>query len=140
MFWDYEGAIMIEYTPPCRTVTADIYFNTLMHLQQAIKEKRSGLLSEGVVLMHDNARPHTVTLAISLLAVFKRDVFPYPHIPSILHSHTTICSRESNASLGSLIHNRCGLHAVITEITAYLEERWYTAGIEKLVYGYKNNY
>ncbi len=69
---------MIEYSLPGRTVTADTYFDTLMHLRWAIKEKRHRLLSEGVVLMHDNARPHTVTLTTSLLADFEWDVYPHP--------------------------------------------------------------
>ncbi len=40
VFWDYQGVIMIEYSPLGRTVTEDMCFNTLMHLWQAIKEKR----------------------------------------------------------------------------------------------------
>ncbi len=54
IFWNYQGVIVIEYSPPGRTMTADTYFDTLMRLQQTIK-KRCGLLLEGVVLMHENA-------------------------------------------------------------------------------------
>ncbi len=71
-----------------------------MRLRQAIKEKRCGLLLEDVVLMCDNAQPHTATLTTSLLADFKWDVFPRPSYSPILHHRITICSRESNASLG----------------------------------------
>ncbi len=69
---------MIEYSPLDRTVTADMYFDTLMRFRLASKEKRNRLLSEGVVLMHDNARFHTAKLTTSLLANFKLDVFPHP--------------------------------------------------------------
>ncbi len=55
VFWNYQGVITIEYNPLGRTVTEDTYFDTLMCLRQAIKEKRCRLLPEGVVLMHDNA-------------------------------------------------------------------------------------
>ncbi len=82
MFWDYQGVIMIEYSPPGRTGFANAYSDTLMRLQQAIKEKRHGLLLERVVQMHGNAQPHTVMFTISLLADFKWDIFPHPHIPS----------------------------------------------------------
>ncbi len=79
-------------------------FDTLMCLRQAIKEKVCGLLSERLVLTHDNTQPHTVALTTSLLANFQLDVFPHPPhspnlTPSISHHRITICSQESIVSL-----------------------------------------
>ncbi|GBM74263.1 hypothetical protein AVEN_210022-1 [Araneus ventricosus] len=43
---------------------------TLDLLCAAIKAKRSGLLSSGVVDLHDNARPHTATYTLNRLTEF----------------------------------------------------------------------
>ncbi|GBL62094.1 hypothetical protein AVEN_146441-1 [Araneus ventricosus] len=39
------------------------YCETLRKLQSAIQNKRRGMLSQGIVLLHDNARPHSAFVA-----------------------------------------------------------------------------
>jgi len=49
-------------------VTSATYADLLMnHLRPAIKSKRRGLLSTGVLLQHDNARPHTAGSTVTTL-------------------------------------------------------------------------
>ena len=58
LFWDEKGVILEHYTPRGTTVTRASYSDLLQnHLRLAIKSKRRGLLSTGVLLQHDNARP-----------------------------------------------------------------------------------
>lgn len=45
------------------TINADSYFDTLKILRREIYNRRRGLLSSGVILLHDNARPHTAEKA-----------------------------------------------------------------------------
>ncbi|GFX55296.1 histone-lysine N-methyltransferase SETMAR [Trichonephila clavipes] len=64
-------------------------------LKRAIQNKRRGLLSSGVVLLQDNACPHTAVRAREVLRKFKWDVFqhpPYsPHLaPSDYHLFTAM--------------------------------------------------
>ncbi len=87
--------------------------------------------------MQGNTGPHTATLTTSLLADFDWDVFSHcPYSPNL---------ELSNNYLFLGIKCKFGVHqfatdvelrAAITKITAYLEESWYTAGIERLVYHY----
>ena len=37
------------------TITADVYCNTLNKLQKSIQNKQHGMLTKGVILLHDNA-------------------------------------------------------------------------------------
>ncbi len=46
-----------------------------MRLRMAVKRKQLGLLSRSVILLHDNARPHSTTITRLLLEDFKWDVF-----------------------------------------------------------------
>ena len=58
VFWDCHGILLVEYMAHKSTVTADVYVNTLKSLRDAVSEKRCGLLSHSMMLLHDNAPVH----------------------------------------------------------------------------------
>ena len=47
------------------------------HLHPAIKSKRRGLLSTGVLLQHDNARPHTACSTVATIQDLS-ECLPHP--------------------------------------------------------------
>jgi len=57
-FWDEKGLLLLEFMPQKTTITGQTYANTITALREAIKEKRRGKLSAGVLLLHDNAPVH----------------------------------------------------------------------------------
>ena len=57
-FWDEERLLLLEFMPQKTTITEQTYANTITALREAIKEKRRGKLSAGVLLLHDNAPVH----------------------------------------------------------------------------------
>ncbi|GBN74722.1 hypothetical protein AVEN_6709-1 [Araneus ventricosus] len=59
VFWDAQGILLIEFMTRGTTINSEVYCRMLKKLKRAIQNKRRGLLSSGVVLLHDNARPHT---------------------------------------------------------------------------------
>ena len=61
-----------------RTINADRYCKDLTKLRGAIKRKRPGKLSKKVLLLHDNARPHSAAKTKNLLENFKWDIFDHP--------------------------------------------------------------
>lgn len=56
--WDKDGVLLVEYMEHKKTITGDAYASTLRNLREAIKEKRRGMLTSGVLLLHDNAPVH----------------------------------------------------------------------------------
>jgi hypothetical protein len=58
VFWDEKGLLLLEFMPKKTTITGQTYANTITALQAAIKEKRRGRLSAGVLLLHANAPVH----------------------------------------------------------------------------------
>ncbi|KAJ4440405.1 hypothetical protein ANN_08546 [Periplaneta americana] len=60
------------------TVNADRYCETLRKLRRAIQNKRRGMLTAGVVLLHDNARPHTARRTAAVLTEFGWELFHHP--------------------------------------------------------------
>jgi hypothetical protein len=66
-FWKRYGVLLIDYRPNGQIINGQVYCDTLQRLRSAVQNKRRGLLSSGVVLLHDNARPHTARLTTALL-------------------------------------------------------------------------
>jgi len=57
------------------------------HLRPAIKSKQCGLLSTGVLLQHDNARPHTARSTVATIQDLSFECLPHlPDLPDLAPS------------------------------------------------------
>jgi hypothetical protein len=57
---------------------ADHYQGTVTGLKEAVHHKRPGLLSQGVLLLHDNALPCITHTTLNLLNTWHWEILPYP--------------------------------------------------------------
>jgi hypothetical protein len=65
LFWDKPGVLLEHYTPQGNTITSASYSDLLKnHLRPAVRSKWRGLLTRGVLLQDNNARPHTAHATI----------------------------------------------------------------------------
>jgi histone-lysine N-methyltransferase SETMAR len=62
IFWDSKGILMVNFKERYTTVNGMYYESVLYKLRDVIKEKRCGMLSRGVKLLHDNAPVHTAAV------------------------------------------------------------------------------
>jgi len=71
--------------PRGNTVTSATYADLLKnHLRPAIKSKRRGLLSTGVLLQHYNARPHTARSTVATIRDLSFECLPHlPYSPDL---------------------------------------------------------
>ncbi|GFV91931.1 histone-lysine N-methyltransferase SETMAR [Trichonephila clavipes] len=73
----------MEFATPGDTINSSRYCATLNRLHVAIKNKRPGRLTNGVILLHNNARPHVSDVA--QLANFKWKTLHHPpYSPDLL--------------------------------------------------------
>ena len=94
LFWDEKGVILEHYTPRGTTVTSASCSDLLQnHLRPAIKSKRRGLLSSGVLLQHDNARPHIASTTVATTCILS--VFLIHHTHQTLPQAISICLDHS---------------------------------------------
>jgi histone-lysine N-methyltransferase SETMAR len=68
----------MEIFPQGPTINAGDYCDALKKLRRAIQNKRLAMLSRGVVMLHDNSRPHTATATQDLIATFGWEQFDHP--------------------------------------------------------------
>ena len=61
------------------TVTNATYADLINnHLRPAIKSKRRGLLSTGILLQHNNTRPHTARSTVATIQDLSFECLPHP--------------------------------------------------------------
>jgi histone-lysine N-methyltransferase SETMAR len=78
VFWDRKEVLMVECLQQETTITSQVYCETLTRLHKAIQNKRRGMLRSGVLLLHENALPHTTARTRALLDHFNWELFDHP--------------------------------------------------------------
>jgi len=79
VFWNEKGLLLLEFMPQKTTITGQNYANTITTLQEAIKEKRRGKLSAGMLLLHETAPAHACKISSYHLAMW----FPAAKSPTL---------------------------------------------------------
>jgi histone-lysine N-methyltransferase SETMAR len=75
IFRDSQGPIPETYLAHGTTVIRATYCDMLQGgLKPAIRSKRRGRLSEGILLLHDNARPHIAARTLETLRKLKWEI------------------------------------------------------------------
>lgn len=77
VFLEVRGPIFIEFLEHGPSINSDVFCETLRSPPKSIKSKRLGLFTDGVILLHDNARPHVSWITQSMLAKFKWEQFEH---------------------------------------------------------------
>jgi hypothetical protein len=98
MFWDSQGPILKTYMEHGTAVTC---CNMLQRrLKPEIHSKRRQRLSEGVLLLHDDACPHTAASKLENLRKLKREVMEHPAPSPYLTPSDFRCFGPCKESLG----------------------------------------
>ena len=74
---EQRGCAVLRMNPRGTTITADIYYQQLSHLADTIQQEGPTSLPE-VMLLHDNARPHSANLTKNTIQEFGLEVIPHP--------------------------------------------------------------
>ncbi|KAJ4447710.1 hypothetical protein ANN_09718 [Periplaneta americana] len=134
VFWDKKGILLIDFLPRGETVNADRYRETLRKLRRAIQNKRRGMLTAGVVLLHDNARPHTARRTAAILTEFGWELFEHsPYSPDLASSdfHVFLHLKKFLFS-GERFGNDEELKTSVTRWFHSQAAEFYDRGIQKL--------
>jgi len=79
VFWDSQGPILEHFQERGSIINSACYSEMLIdRAKPAIRSKRRGQLSKGIVLLHDNARPHTAAHTVETLQKPKFEVLAHP--------------------------------------------------------------
>jgi len=76
--YDCKGVIMTDRVPCGTTVTAAYYCQFLQNLWRKMHANRPDLLENGVLILHENLRPHIGKVVRELLDRYSWEVLPHP--------------------------------------------------------------
>lgn len=134
IFWDCEGILLVDFKERNTTVTGEYYAFLLRQLRDAIKDKRRGKLSRGVLLLHDNAPVHTS--AVSKAAIREcgfTELDHPPYSPDLAPSDYYLFSKLKSDLRGKKIDTD---EEVKSAVLSHFEEKnseYFFKGIEMLV-------
>jgi histone-lysine N-methyltransferase SETMAR len=78
LFWGRRGVMMVELMEQGTTITSEVYCETQKNCVRPFTTKRHGMLTSGIVLLHDNTHLHTAVLTWVLLEHFNWKLFDHP--------------------------------------------------------------
>jgi len=99
VWWDQEIVIYYELLKPGETVNAHRYYQQLIKLHRALREKRHyQKRHDKLIFFHDNVPSHTSTMVQNYLETFNWEVLPHPaYSPDLASSDYHLFSSMSHA-------------------------------------------
>ncbi|KAJ4438355.1 hypothetical protein ANN_14297 [Periplaneta americana] len=134
VFWDRKGVLLIEFLPWGETINRETYCQTLKKLRRAIQNKRSGMLTDGVVLLHDNTRPHTARDTQNLISKFGWEQIDHPpYSPDLAPNDFNLFLHLKKFLGGQRFDGDDEVKTAVWEWFASQAGEFYNEGIERFV-------
>lgn len=136
VFWDRKGVLLVDFLPRGDKINSTTYCETLRKLRRAIQNKRRGMLTKGVILLHDNARPHVANRTQDLIRVFGWEQLDHPpYSPDLAPSDYHVMFLHLKKHLGGERHDDDD-DEVKTAVLEWLSRQaaeFYDDGIQNLI-------
>jgi len=131
--WDYQGIVLLEWLEEGRTVNGTYFCQLLEHLRSAIKEKRWGRLSQGVMILMDNAPAHTAAITQEKMKDLGFSALPHPaYSPDLAPSDYWLFPAMKKPLRGKRYHTLQELATALSKWESNTPQEWFAAGIQKL--------
>ena len=96
----------MDFLPQGSIINAGVYCDTLKKLCRVIQSKQCGMLRQSVVMVHDNARPHTAATVQNLIMTFGWEQFDHPpYSPDLVPSDFHLFVHVKSFLAGQQLHN-----------------------------------
>ena len=135
VFWDSKGPILEDYLEKGRRINSARYSDLLANnLKPSVRTKRQGLLSKKVLLLHDNARPHTASQTVETINHLGFEVLEQPaYSPDLAPSDYHLFGPLKNALRGRRFSTDKEVREVVHKWLRDQPKTFFLEGIHKLV-------
>jgi histone-lysine N-methyltransferase SETMAR len=86
VFWDSQGVLIAHFQNRGENMNSASYCEVLLTFRDAVHRKRQGKLANGVLLHHDNARPHTARATQERIQELQWELQHPPYSPDLARS------------------------------------------------------
>ncbi|GBO20305.1 Mariner Mos1 transposase [Araneus ventricosus] len=134
-FLEHKGLLLVDFHTCGATLNASSYWATLDRLHKAFRRKRPGLLSKGVLLLHDNAQQHTDLVTRYLKQPFRWNVLEHPlYSPDLAPSYFHLFGPLKKHLAGRHFRNDDEVQKAVVKWLRDLDPDFLYAGFDRLVY------
>jgi histone-lysine N-methyltransferase SETMAR len=133
VFWDRKGILLVDFMAHGTTINADRYCETLKKLRRAIQNRRRGMLTKGVCLLHDKARPHVARQTVTLLDQFGWDIITHPpYSPDLAPCDYHLFPKLKEHLAGRRFRDDDEVKVAVQRFLNDMAASWYDMGIQKM--------
>jgi len=135
VFWDSQWPILETSLERGTTVTSATYCNMFQReMKHAIRSKRRRNLSKKILLLHDNARPHTAAHTLETLKQLKWQTMEHPaYSPNLAPSDFHLFGPLKEALSGRWFSCDDDVKAAVHQWPRAQPKTFFADGIKKLV-------
>jgi len=131
--WDRQGVLLIEFLPQGTTINSAVYCEMLKKLRHAIQNKRHGMLSATILLLHNNTLPYSAAQTQDIITSFKWEHMDHPlYSPDLVPSDYHLILHLKKFMGGKGFDDDDLKDAVQNWLTSQVAA-FYEEGIQKLV-------
>jgi len=125
---------LVEFLPQGTTINSAVYCEMLKKLRHAIQNKRRGMLSATILLLHDNARLHSAALTQDLIISFTWEQMDHPpYSPDLAPSDYHLFLHLKKFLGGKRFDDDNDLKDAVQKWLTSQVAAFYEEGIQKLV-------
>jgi Transposase. len=139
MFLGRKGVLLVDFLPHGNIINSLAYCETLKKLRCAIQNKRRGMLSNGIVLLHDNIHSHAANGTQDLITSFGWEQFDHlPYSPDLAPSDYYMFLHLKNHLGGHCHDDDDSIKTTVLQWLSHQAANFYDEGIKILVFRYDN--
>ena len=133
VFWDAKGVVLVDYLEKGQTINGEYYSNLLRQLREAVKKKRPGKLTKGVLFHQDNAPVHKSVVAMATLHDCGFELIQHPpYSPDLAPSDFHLFPNMKKDLAGKRYHSDDDVISAVTDFFDDKDETFYKSGIQAL--------
>lgn len=133
VFFDCKGILLIDFLHERRTINAAYYCDLLTQVRLAYRSKRRGQPIREVILLHDNARPHTAEVTRRKLEEMKWKPLDHPpYSPDLSPCDFHLFGPLKEALGGKRFEDDAGVEGFVRNWLVTRPRSFYDEGIRKL--------
>lgn len=134
IWWTSRQVVHYELLSVGQTITAGLYSQQLERVHQALMHKEPALVNrKGVLLLHDNARPHVAREARDTIQRLGWETLPHPpYSPDLAPTDYHLFHSLDNHLRGKSFNNQPDLEKALTDFFASKTPEFYRDGIAQL--------
>lgn len=134
VWWTAKQIIHFSFLRQGQSIDANMYCSQLEAMHQKLLEKQPSLVNRhGVVLLHDNARPHVAVQTINKIKELGYEVLSHsPYSPDLSPTDYHLFKHLQNHLRDKIFDQKCDVENDFTEFIDSCDEEFFKHGIDSL--------